>query len=157
MAKIRIVAKTLISKSNRIVQHLGADKVIKFGCPKNSRSGGQNRTEGMTWQRVGADPLAQQHLARVYAYAPDGSWLIQEKIEGDRPNTKRVVCYSMQGELIDALDLLGIDTTDMWAANWRERDGKAVAIDYGYDDLIYDSDDSNKCGTCIHCTMGVPS
>jgi hypothetical protein len=116
----------------------------------NSRSGGQNRIEGVTWERVKDSPLAQRHLARVYAFAPDGSWLIQEKIDSPESRRNRVT-HAMERELVQALNDLGIDAEDVWTSNWRDRDGVAVSIDYGYDHILFDGGDRRACGACVHC------
>lgn len=158
MPSIRIVPKTPLSMGNRIVQRLGENRVIKFGCPTSCRSGGQNVIEGKTWDAVKNNPLARQHLAEVYAYAPDGSWLIQEYVKGNEPHYRKNAAEEAQ--LRTVLESLNLSTTDMHEGNWRVRGGDGVMIDYGYDYQSFAYGTNDKCHACAWCAIidnGLPT
>lgn len=151
MPTIRVLPKKPLSTSCRVVMTLGPDKVIKFGCPLNSATGGQNRVEAMNWEKNKLHPLAKRHLARVYAYAENGAWLIMERLTVAAPRNRRL-SEPMEDELKDALHQMGIDYGDMWSNNWMTGDdGQAVAIDYGYEEVLFGQEERAACGECEWC------
>lgn len=155
MPTIKIIPKVHLSRGNRIVHRLGTDKVIKWGCPKNGRSGSQNRMEGRTWNEVKWHPLAQKHLAKVHSFAPDGSWLIQDFVEGDEPDDyKDKVAQKAKTQLRQALFVLGMSVRDMHSGNWRVNpEGEGVMIDYGYKYSMFTRNENRQCGECMHCNI----
>lgn len=143
--------KELLTVSSRAVCYLGTDCVIKYGCPESSTSGGQNRVEAATWERTKSSPYAS-YLAPVLDSAPDGSWLIQKRIDGRASGhrDRKVV-----DKLFDIAEAIGIDTLDIGGDNIMiQHDGTPIIIDYGYDRYLYeDGEEAGVCGACTYCTQ----
>ena len=150
MPEIRIVAKTPLSKGNRIVQRIGQNLVIKYGCPSSSMSGGQNKIEAASWERVKGTADAR-HFAPVLASAPDGSWLLMPYMEHDDGLT-RDQRYDGVDTLQTVLDRQGLDSGDVHSGNWRMVGGVPKMIDYGYSWSKFRSK-RFRCGTCKHCRI----
>lgn len=150
MPEIRIVAKTPLSKGNRIVQRIGQNLVIKYGCPESSLSGGQNKIEAESWRRVKRTADAR-HFAPVLAAAPDGSWLLMPYMEHDdrlTPDGRRHGVRTLRG----ILERRGLDSADIHSGNWRMVGGVPKMIDYGYSGKDFGRQ-RGRCGKCEHCRI----
>lgn len=141
----------LLTVSSRAVCYLGTDRVIKYGCPESANSGGQNRVEASTWERIKDSPYAS-YVAPVLEAAPDGSWLIQKRIDGRTSGHRDGKTLET---LLDIADSIGIDTLDIGGDNVMiQHDGTPIIIDYGYDRYFYeDGEEAGVCGTCTYCTQ----
>ncbi len=141
----------LLSVSSRAVCYLGTDKIIKYGCPNQPATGGQNRIEATTWERVKDHPYAD-YLAPVLEAAPDGSWLIQKRINGRIPMRSEQNALAM---LLTVAEEIGIDTLDIGGDNVMiDVNGNPVIIDYGFDRFLYEErDEDERCGTCTYCSQ----
>lgn len=150
MPEIRIVAKTPLSKGNRIVQRIGQNLVIKYGCPSSSMSGGQNKIEAASWERVKGTADAR-HFAPVLAAAADGSWLLMPYVAND-PDLDYTERNRGVRILETTLQRHGLDSGDVHSGNWRMVGGVPKVIDYGYSFNDFASR-RGACGTCEHCRI----
>ena len=160
MAMIRTVSRQYLSQGNRIVESVGDRLVIKWGCPHSSKTGGQNRIEAASWERVKHLPDVTHYLQPVVASAPDGSWLLMEKVTTDTlPKdfySKRVPELTQWAKQ----NGLGAMTRDIHSANVGiNPHGETVVIDYGFNqDKFRQTYEREMCAQkneplCTYCTL----
>lgn len=126
--------------------------VIKYGCPSDSRSGGQNLFEAAQWERVKGTP-AEIAFAPILEYATDGSWLKMRRVDRvlDRGEHWYVNAFADH-----VRDTYGYSEFDRQGANTGILDGRPVFIDYGFQGYNKGiTADVPRCeGTCIYCSEG---
>lgn len=119
------------------------ETVIKYGCPKNSRSGGQNLEEWRQWQRVKGTDL-ERYFAPVLTASDDGSMLVMPRAKVLSPSDQRRL-----NSFVEMVSHAGYHEMDPQTDNAGEYDGRTVFIDYGYQG--YNQDILNGYGTCGQC------
>lgn len=139
MATITMLDRSSLGAGNRIAQKLSNGTVIKFGCPNDSRSGGQNVLEASTWRRIRNIPGILDIVMPVVDSAADGSWLLMplasERSWNDMSREDRAQWRDDMDALRRRASAAGLDRlmldAHMGNVRYNER-GMLVLIDYGY-------------------------
>lgn len=144
---IREIPRRYLSESNRIVERLGDKYVLKHGCPRSSRTGGQNRSEGTVWDTVKHLPDASEYLAPVLDYDPRGRWLLMPLLQP----VSKYEADSVGSSIEVWIEYHKIPTGDVMEYNMGKKGKRIVLLDYGYS-LNYDWDDERgHCNRCDFC------
>lgn len=152
MAIIREVPRVYLGSGNRIVERIEKKYVIKFGCPENCRTGGQNRIEGDTWNKFKDDPHTAPFLVPVVDYDPHGAWLIMPYVS----QKVRTLTYDESEKWKYRIEKqgFGFSTADFGPRNLGFNEaGEIVALDYGYRQGKFSWNDRGRCGSCEHCRL----
>lgn len=141
--------RNYISESQRIVCYIDRSFVVKFGCPINAYTGGQNTLESLRWAEYRTEPF-RGFFTAILGAASDGSWIITER--ADLSPAKETP------EFVRLHDVLatGLGLKDIRPGNtgYHTRTGKLVCRDYGFSP----SEPSllqlaRTCGLCMWCQL----
>lgn len=107
-----------------VYQHgLVSSYVVKV--PRNERAKKQNENEIKVWEHFKNDPEAVLWLAPIIEYCPNANWIVMEKVE-TIPRKLNPTVGSYPAWLLDMQS----------ANNWGKYEGRMVACDYGFDQII---------------------
>lgn len=136
-----------LGRGCRFVYEYGVAAVIKFGCPLDSLTGGQNLAEAARWQSVKDTPLAR-FFVPVLDYAADGSWLIMDRAQPLMPHE-----YPRLRAFVEMVAEYGIREEDPQTDNTGTYQGRTAFLDYGFDKAYRDGLrlGYKRCRQCQRC------